>query len=59
MVDAHEHTLPLAERYGFSFYGAVIVASALLAGGQALYTKDMQDGQRFEGRPLLRDLFRH
>ncbi len=57
-VDAHGHALQLAERYGFSFYDAVIVASALLAGCQTLYTEDMQDGQRIEGRLLLRDPFR-
>ncbi len=57
-VDAHEHALHLAERYGLSFYDAVIVASALLAGCQTLYTEDMQNGQRIEGRLLLRDPFR-
>ena len=57
--DGHEHALQLAERYGYSFHDAVIVAPALLAGWQALYTKDMQDGQRIEGRLLLRDPFRH
>ena len=57
--DGHEHALQLAERCGFSFYDAVIVASELLAGCLARYTKDMQDGQRIEGRLLLRDPFRH
>ena len=40
----------IAERYRLSIWDAAIVASALLAECEALYTEDMQDGQVFEGR---------
>lgn len=48
------------QRYGFSYWDSQIVASALEAGCDALYTEDIQHGQVVEGRltfinPLLRD----
>jgi predicted nucleic acid-binding protein len=38
----------LAERYGFSTYDAMIVASALHAGCDTLWSEDMQDGMVIE-----------
>jgi predicted nucleic acid-binding protein len=43
-VETHETGLALAERYGFSVYDAMIVASALHAGCDVLLSEDMQDG---------------
>ncbi|MEO6841384.1 MAG: PIN domain-containing protein [Bradyrhizobium sp.] len=43
-VDIHETGLRLAERYGFSVYDAMIVASALNAGCDTLWSEDMQHG---------------
>lgn len=43
----------LAERYGFSHYDSVILASALAAGCTTLYSEDMQHGQVIEGRLTL------
>jgi len=40
----------LAERYGFSIYDAMIVASALVAGCTTLWSEDMQDGLLVEGQ---------
>jgi predicted nucleic acid-binding protein len=39
----------LAIRYQLAHWDALIVASALLAGCETLYSEDMQDGQIFEG----------
>lgn len=47
-VETHESALALAERYGFSFYDSLIVASALLSGCQTPYSEDLQDGQIIE-----------
>lgn len=49
-VDArtHDRALEIAERYGFSGYDALIVAAALLAGCDTLYSEDMQAGQRID-----------
>jgi len=48
-VDTHEHGLDLADRYQFSVYDAMIVASAREAGCKILYTEDMQDGMTLFG----------
>ena len=37
MVETHDRAIELAERYKFSVYDSVIVASAYLAGCKALY----------------------
>lgn len=49
-VDArtHDRALQIAERYGFSVYDALIVAAALLAGCDTLYSEDLQAGQRID-----------
>lgn len=44
-VEHHEKGTEIAERYGFSFYDSVIVASALLAGCKILYSEDLQHRQ--------------
>lgn len=43
-LDAHDMGLRIAERYGFSTYGAMIAASALHAGCDTLWSEDMQHG---------------
>jgi len=53
----HDSALTLAERYGFSFYDSLIVASALLAGCERLYSEDLQDGQIIEQRLQVRNPF--
>jgi predicted nucleic acid-binding protein len=40
----------LAERYGFSIYDAMIVASALVAGCTTLWSEDMQNGLLVENK---------
>ncbi|MES2538935.1 MAG: PIN domain-containing protein [Pseudomonadota bacterium] len=47
-VDTHDRALQVAERYGVSWYDALIVAAALLADCTTLYSEDMQHGQIFE-----------
>lgn len=53
----HDRALHLAHRYGFSFYDALIVAAALEAGCDSLYTEDMQHGQIIETSLLLHNPF--
>jgi len=48
-VEVHETGLGLIDRYGFSVYAAMIVASALLAGATTLHSEDMQDGLGVDG----------
>lgn len=49
-IDIHDAGLRLAERYGFSVYDSFIVAAALQAGRDTLWSEDMQDGQLIDGR---------
>jgi predicted nucleic acid-binding protein len=43
-VESHDTGRRVAERYKLSVYDAMIVASALLAGCDILYSEDMHDG---------------
>src|ERR1700733_11706711 len=43
-VETHETGLALAERYGFSTFDAMIVASAILSGCDTLWSEDMRHG---------------
>ena len=42
----YEEALDIRERWHFSFYDALIVAAALAAGCDTLYSEDLQDGQK-------------
>ena len=46
--ETHDDALRIADRYGYSFWDALILASALEAGCSILYTEDMQAGQLVE-----------
>jgi predicted nucleic acid-binding protein len=48
VLETHEAGLRLAERYGFSIYDAMIVASALQAGCDTLWSDDMQQGMTLD-----------
>jgi predicted nucleic acid-binding protein len=52
-VETHLHALDLARSHGFSFYDALIVASALAAGCDTLLTEDLQDGRRINGLTII------
>lgn len=56
-VATHERGLQLAERHGFSLYDAMIVAAALQAGCDRLYSEDMQHGLQVEGGLRLENPF--
>lgn len=49
-IENHDAALDLMDRYGFSFYDALIVASALDAGCTRLVTEDLQHGQLLDKR---------
>jgi predicted nucleic acid-binding protein len=53
----HDSALALAERYGFSFYDALIMSSAFQAGCDRLYTEDLQHGQVIEQRLIVQNPF--
>jgi predicted nucleic acid-binding protein len=50
--------LRLAERYGFAIHDAMIVASALHAGCDTLWSEDMQHGMTLDEGLRIVNLFR-
>lgn len=49
-VESHDLGRKLAERHKLGVYDGMIVASALLAGCDTLYSEDLQSGRVFDGR---------
>jgi predicted nucleic acid-binding protein len=47
-IEMHDAALRLAERYGCNIYDALILAAAIEAGCDLLYTEDMQNGQKID-----------
>jgi predicted nucleic acid-binding protein len=56
-IETHERALSLAERYGLSFYDALVVSAALLANCRTLHSEDMQDGQVIDRQLTIRNPF--
>lgn len=51
-VNTHEHGLDIAERYRFSIYDSMLLASALEAGCRTFFSEDLHHGQRIEGMTI-------
>jgi predicted nucleic acid-binding protein len=56
-IDIHHNGLRLAERYGFAIYDSFIVAAALAADCDTLWSEDMQDGMVVDGRLTITNPF--
>jgi predicted nucleic acid-binding protein len=50
--------LTVMERYRFSFYDSLIIATALEASCTTLYSEDMQHGQLIENKLLIINPFK-
>jgi predicted nucleic acid-binding protein len=57
-LETHEEALRLAERYDCAMYDALIVASALQASAETLWSEDMQHGMVIDGRLRIVNPFR-
>lgn len=57
-IETHEAALRIAERYGYAIFDALMIASALQAGSNILWSEDMQDGMSIEGRLRIANPFR-
>jgi predicted nucleic acid-binding protein len=44
-VETHDRGLAVFERYRFSLYDSMLVAAALIAGANIVYSEDLQHGQ--------------
>ncbi|APT60404.1 pilus assembly protein (plasmid) [Roseomonas gilardii] len=56
-VATHDAAIGLAERLGYTIDDALILASALEAGCDTLFSEDLQDGQVVEGQLTIRNPF--
>lgn len=56
-LEIHQSGLRLAERYGFSIYDSFIVAAALAADCDTLWSEDMQHGMLVDDRLRLANPF--
>jgi len=56
-LETHAAALRLAERHGFAFFDALMLASALQAGSDTLWSEDMQDGMRIDGKMRILNPF--
>ncbi len=52
-LESHAAAVVLARRYGFSFYDALIVASAQIAQCEILYSEDLQHDQTIGGLRIV------
>ena len=57
-VATHDRALAVCERYGFTIYDSLILASALLTGCEVIYTEDLGDGQVIDDRLMVQNPFR-
>jgi predicted nucleic acid-binding protein len=57
-LDVHRGALAIAEKYGYSFYDALIASAALQIGCKTLYSEDLQDGQIINRQLTIRNPFR-
>lgn len=58
MPETIARALSLANKYQYSYYDSLILASALSAGCGTLFTEDMQHGQVIEGLLTINNPFR-
>ena len=52
-LNTHNAAVSLAREHGLSFYDALIVAAAIEAGCDTLYSEDMQHGRAFGGLSIV------
>jgi predicted nucleic acid-binding protein len=51
--DLYHQAIDITERWKYSFYDSLIIASALQAGCTVLYSEDLQHGQKIGGLRIL------
>jgi predicted nucleic acid-binding protein len=57
-IATHDYGIDLAQQYGLSIYDGMIVAAALLAECQTLFSEDLQDGLLIRRRLRIANPFR-
>lgn len=57
-IATHEEALRIAERYGYSIYDSMAMASALQAGCETFWSEDLQHGMVIDDRLRIANPFR-
>jgi len=57
VAETHDRGLAIARRYGLAVYDSMVVAAALRAGCENLWSEDMQDGLVVEAALTIRNPF--
>jgi predicted nucleic acid-binding protein len=57
-VESHDLGIDISDRFGFSVYDSMIVASALLAGCETLYSEELQHRQVIDGKLTVLNPFK-
>ena len=57
-IEMHADALRIAERHGYAFFDALIIAAALRAECTILFSEDMQDGMMVDGKLRIVNPFR-
>jgi len=57
-VETHEAALEIAQKYRYEIYDALVIAAALQAKCEILYSEDLHHGQVIGGRLEVRNPFR-
>jgi predicted nucleic acid-binding protein len=57
-IETHADALRIAERHGYSIFDALMVAAAIRADCNVLFSEDMQDGMTIDGRLRIVNPFR-
>lgn len=57
-LQTHDRAIQIAERYGYSIFDSLVIASAIESGAKTLYTEDLRHGQVIDAvtirNPFLR-----
>jgi len=56
--DTVQKALDLKDKYGYSYYDSLIIASAIESGCEKLFSEDMQDGQIIESTLEIVNIFK-
>lgn len=57
-IETHEAAVDIAQQHGYQIYDALVIAAALKSGCDTLYSEDLHDGQKLDGRLTIRNPFK-
>ena len=52
-IELYQHALDIMERWGYSYYDSLIIAAALQADCEILYSEDLHHNQKIRGLTII------